>query len=217
MYKIRVSRTVEFRAPFDFVADSVEDWTHFSHLHRKSISGLTMLSKQGRRSVFLYKARRLYPLPIYDYYVVFREDRPEQHGFRNVYINSKTLAAHSLDVRTEKHGDLAVAVGEHLFSLPSYWSILPKIFMQAFLVLYKWRMDKILDEDFEWIYERMIKEGAAGPSQCAPAVPLNFDLLEQFFEKAPVTPDISFQYRVVENFDGKGRLKIKKPAVKGAA
>lgn len=211
MYKILVSRTIEFKAPFQFVVDSIEDWSHFGHLHRKSIAGLSLLSKSGERTVFLYKARRLYPLPFMDYYLVFREDRPSQYGFRNVYINAKTGASHTLEVKAEWQTDRALVVGDHLFSLPSYWRYLPKFFMRLFLQVYKWRMDKILDEDFEWIYERMTREGPPPSGSCAPAIPESYDVLEQAFKKkSSESADVFFQYRVVETFDGKGRLRVKK-------
>ncbi len=209
MYKILVSRTVEFKAPFQFVVDSIEDWAHFGHLHRKSIAGLSLLSKSDERTIFLYKARRLYPLPVYDYYIVFREEMPSQYGFRNVYINAKTGASHTLEVKAEWQVDRAIVVGDHLFSLPSYWRWLPKFFLRLFLQVYHWRMDKILDEDFEWIYERMTMEGPPASGSCAPAIPESYDVLENSFKKkSSEVADAIFQYRIVENFDGKCRLRF---------
>ena len=209
MYKILVSRTIEFNAPYQYVVDSVEDWTHFSHLHRKAIAGLHLLSKSGPHAVFLYKARRLYPLPFYDHYVVFREDLPNQQGFRNVYVNAKTSATHTLDVKIIRNGDGAIVVGDHLFSLPEFWRHLPKIFMNFFLVIYQWRMDQVLDEDFEWIFERIQNEKTPGSGNCAPAVPADYNLIQSVFEKKLAdSADTVFRYRIIENFDGSGRLRV---------
>lgn len=209
MYKILVSRTIDFCAPFQFVVDSVEDWTHFSHLHRKAIAGLYLLSKSGNNSVFLYKARRLYPFPFYDYYIVFREDRPLDHGFRNVYVNTKTGATHTLDVKTYKRGEEATVVGDHLFSLPAYWRWLPKICMNFFLKVYQWRMDAVLDEDFEWIFERMKNPDNSVTSHCAPAVPHDYNIVESVFEKKlSDSADAVFKYKIIETFDGRGRLNV---------
>lgn len=213
MFKILVKRTTLTKAPQDIVYDVNQDWTHFSHLHRKVIVKHHLLFKSGDRQVFLYKARRLYPLPFYDDYIVFREDRPAQRGFRHVYVNAKSGGVHTLDAKLKSEGDWTWVEAEHFFSLPSYWHFLPKFFLRIFLWIYRWRMDKVFDEDNEWIYELMTKKNLPSTNVCAPVVPENYDVLDKYFEKkASELADAQFEYRVSESFDGKGRLRLKKGA-----
>lgn len=210
MFKILVSRTVEAKAPFKLYYDLNQDWTHFSHLHRKAIVSHRLLFKDDKREIFLYKARRLYPFPFYDDYIVFREDVPSQNGYRNVYVNTKSGHVHTVEVKLESQGDRTLMVGDHLFSLPSYWRFLPKFFLRIFLWVYRWRMDQILDEDHGLIYESMKMGCPPTDDSCAPVIPETYDVLDVFFKKeATEVADAYFQYRVVENFDGKGRLRLK--------
>ena len=199
---------MELKAPYQIVFDTAQDWTHFGHLHRKSIATHPLLFKNNDRQIFLYKARRLYPLPFFDYYFVIREDRPS--GYRNVYVNAKTGHIHSCDCTVESQGEKTLVVGDHLFSLPSYWGLLTKLFPRLFLWIYKKRMDQIMDEDLEWIQERMTTEYPSVDT-CAPAIPDSYDILDQFFEnETSRTADARFEYTVSENFDGKGRLRLKR-------
>ena len=49
MFTLHIKRTLELKAPFKICNDSQRDWTHFTHIHRKAISGLCLLYKNGRR------------------------------------------------------------------------------------------------------------------------------------------------------------------------
>jgi hypothetical protein len=123
------------------------------------------LFKQGRREVFLYKARRLYPLPFHDTYVVFRDVDLEIHGYRNIYLNVKTGAIHQLKGVVVQDGDAVSVIGEFMFSMPSYWR----------LRIFKWRMRRLMAEDNVLIRERVELGGSSSPA-CAPAIPESYDL-----------------------------------------
>lgn len=209
MYKILVRRVMKIKAPYQLVFDTAQDWSHFSHLHHKVIISHPLLYKNTERQVFLYKARRLYPFPFFDYYVIFRQDLPD--GYRNVYVNAKSGHMHTVDCKVEAQGDETWITGDHLFSLPSYWGLFPKLFPQIFLWIYRKRMDEIMDEDLEWIYERMTSEDLAPVDACAPAVPETYDIMDEFFKhEAFGKADARFEYHVSEAFDGKGRIRLKK-------
>ncbi len=208
MYKILVRRIVKIKAPYQLVFDTAQDWTHFSHLHHKVIMSHPLLYKNTERQIFLYKARRLYPLPFFDHYVIFREDLPD--GYRNVYVNAKSGHAHTVDCKVEAHGEETWVIGDHLFSLPSYWGLLPKLLPKIFLWIYRRRMDEILDEDLEWIYERMIAEDLPLVDSCAPEIPKNYDIMDEFFKTDTLrVPDARFEYHLSEAFDGKGRIHLR--------
>jgi hypothetical protein len=116
-----------------------------------------------------------------------------------------------LDAKLESHGDKTLVISENLFSLASYWRLLPKPFLRILLWLYRQRMDRVLDEDTEWMYELMMMESTPLENSCAPVVPETYDLLGDFFkEEASVSADVHFEYRLSETFDGKGRLPLKK-------
>ena len=209
MYKIFLRRTLQLKAPFKVVADVNHDWTHFPHLHRKTIKSHRLLYRNGQRQIFLYKARRLYPLPFCDDYVVLREDTPNG-GYRNVYVNVKSGAIHALDAKLESQGDWTVVTADHFFSLPSYWRFLPKIFLRLFVWVFKRRMNRIVDEDNEWIYGLMKTENVSTEDACAPVVPPTYDILDEFFKKEPwELADVRLEDRLSESFDGKGRLRLK--------
>lgn len=207
MFKILVKRIDEYKNPFDIVFESNQDWTHFTHLHRKTHVRYRLLYKNGNRQIFLYKGRRLYPLPFYDDYIVFREDRPSQHGFRNVYIHAKSGHVHTLDVTLKSQGKGTLIVADNLFSLPSYWRFLPKFFLRIFLWVYTSRMDRVMEEDLDLINDR-VKQGRMPTidDSCAPTIPEVYDILDDFFKKdASEMADAHFQYHVVEGLNGNGR------------
>lgn len=210
MYKIFFRRTLELKAPIHVVASVNRDWTHFSHLHRRTIVSHRLLYKNGQRTIFLYKARRLYPLPFCDDYVVFREDTPDG-GYRNVYIHAKSGCIHSLEAKLESRNGGTVVVADHLFSLPSYCRLFPKLFVRIFMWVFKGRMNRIVDEDNQWIYELMKTEASTANDECAPVVPETYDVLEDFFKMDPSeSADAHLEDRISETFDGRGRLRLKR-------
>ena len=177
MFRLYIHRTVETNAPLDLTAEIGNDWTHFTHLHDKTISQYRLLQKHGNREVFLYKARRIWPLPFHDIYVVFREYLPEQHGYRNVYLNVRTNVAHYLNGINYGDANHSVSVSEYLFTLPDYWRLFPKLFVWVFVK----RMGRIVREDNEWIEARMQHNAPPTGVACAPQIPPAFDLLDSLY------------------------------------
>ena len=206
-YKIYIKRTVAIEAPFDLVVESTYDWTHFVHLHRKTIVEYRLLYKRGNREIFLYKGRWLYPFPFYDYYVVFREYHPEQYGYRNVYLNVKTGLAHYLLARTDREGETPLMVSDYLFTLPRHWRFFPRLFFWVF----KQRMAWIMKEDNNWLYERMAQGNPETNEACGPVVPEIYDTFDDLFKEEKLKEaDAHFEYRVTENFDQKKKEYAKK-------
>ncbi len=185
-YKIYISR--ELRVPpiadakkralvLDIIAENANDWTHFTHIHHKHIAEYKLLYKRENREIFLYKSRRLYPLPWFDYFIVFRDYRPEQLGYRNVYYHLKTGRVHYNNSYTRSTEDGGIElVGELVFDLPFYWKYASGLFFWVF----KKRMRGLIDEDNIAINERISMKGF-DTAPCRPRVPDSFDFFEEFF------------------------------------
>ncbi len=188
-FRIHIKRELEFTLPYKLGREVHDDWTHFAHLHRKSILEYRLLYKRGQREIFLYKGRRLYPLPFYDTYIVFRNY--DGSGYRNVYLNAKTGQMHFLAGQAIPKGDNTVTIGEYVFEMPRYWRFFPKLFFNLFLK----RAHKLLEEDNQWQAERIAlgtEEGKDSP--CAPVVPEFYDLFDDFFGNGKMPEsDVSFQ------------------------
>lgn len=173
-FKISVERSYFFKVPFAMCLENQKDFTHFTHLHRKAILDYRLIYKRGERAIFLYKARRLYPFPFYDTYIVFREF--VDNGYYQIYLNTKTGAVHYLRGISKEHGELSSQKGEFVFSLPMYWKLCPSLFFWIF----KKRMSRVVKEDVEWFEERM--KFNINSKACAPVVPENYDLFEDLFK-----------------------------------
>ncbi len=208
-YKIYVQRTCELEAPFDICEESSNDWTHFTHLHRKAIVGYRLLNKKGLREVFLYKARVLYPLPFYDHYVIFRNYEPQQNGYKNVYLNVRTGQLNYLSGYVIQKGKSSLLMADYLFNMSWYWRFFPGFFLWVF----RRRMRSVMDEDNQWIYERMKQKEPYSNKACAPVVPEEYDLFKDLFKDDIFKhADIRMDDYSKETFDGKGRFKIKETA-----
>lgn len=198
MYKIRVNRTCELRVPHALCVENQNDFTHFTHLHRKVILEYRLLFKLDKREIFLYKARRLYPLPFYDTYIVFREYIPAEEGYHNVYLNVRSGLVHYLQARTVCCGETSSVIGEYVFSLPSYWRFFPRLFYWVF----KRRMHEVMEEDNIWFRSRMSSHGEINSQACAPVIPESYDLLNDLLGKGVLpTADIEFEDHVMERFE----------------
>ena len=177
MFKIHIRRNLRVRTSLKILNYINNDWTHFPHLHRKTIADHRLLYKEGKREIFYYKSRCLYPLPIFEHYLVFR-DYPTDHSYRNIYINIRTGQAHLLNSAVYSEGEVMLNVSDYLFSVPSYWRLFPKLFLWVF----KKRMRRVLDEDNEWNMELNKAENLVDNSTCAPAVPESFDPFDHLFK-----------------------------------
>ena len=198
MFRIYIKRTCEIRASYELCLESQMDWTHFAHLHRKSHAAYRLLYKRDRREIFLYKARRLYPLPWYDHYIVFRDNDASGTKFWSAYHNVKSGHTHYQSGNVECHGETTSLIGEFVFALPSYWRRFPEFFLWIF----KRRMRGLMDEDCAWIGERMRVGAAASSPGCAPVVPERYDLYEDLFGNGELPPaDIKFENYVYEGFE----------------
>jgi hypothetical protein len=186
-YKISIDKTFYFRVPYALCLENQCDFTHFSHLHRKVILDYQLLYKNDKRAIFLYKARRLYPLPFYDTYIVFRE--MIDNGYHQIYLNVKSGAVHYLKGTAADHGDCSSQKGEFIFCVPWFWSFFPNLFFWIF----KKRITKVVDEDYEWFAGRMNSKQEDCPT-CAPVVPDKFDLFEELFKNGVMPKaDIHFE------------------------
>src|SRR5579883_1850728 len=189
LYKIHVSRSLRVppvadaakrRTMLEIIVDNANDWTHFTHIHHKHIVRYDLLFKRGSREIFLYKSRRLHPLPFFDYFVVFRDYRPQQLGYRNVYYHIRTGSMNFLDSTVHENADGSIElIGDFVFTLPSYWRFAPRLFLAVF----KRRMRGLIDEDNVLINER-IRMGGFETAPCKPEVPDTYDLFEAFFGDA---------------------------------
>jgi hypothetical protein len=206
MYRIFIQRICEVKAPFDICVETNNDWTHFTHLHRTTIADYRLLFKNNQREVFLYRAKWFAHLPFHDTYIIFRNYEPVQHGYRNIYFNIRSGLVTYLDARVERKGDSTLFIGDYIFVLPSYWRYLSWLF----LIIFKLRMRRVMDEDNEWIYGLMTRKTAMDNPVCAPVVPAKYDLYDDLFaDDVFATADVRMSDYSLETFDGRGRFKIK--------
>jgi hypothetical protein len=200
VFKIGIKRICRIKAPYDIVAHAANDWSHFMHLHHKSIANFQLLFKSGDRNIFLYKARILYPFPFFNYFLIFREDNPKEESYRNIYLDLKSGAKHYLIATVSKDGEYACTVGEYVFTQPEYW----RYFHGLFFKLFKWRMRRLMAEDNIWLKERMAV-GCFDNPQCAPVIPTAFDLCEDIFREGLPKADIHYEDMATEDFGGPER------------
>ncbi len=183
-----VSDDAKRKQLLDIIADGANDWTHFTHVHSKTIIRYELLYKQGSREIFLYQGRRIYPLPWFDHFIVFRDYQPEQNGYRNVYYHVKSGTMNFLDSYTREKPDGGIElVGKFVFTMPFYWRFFPKLFLYVF----NKRMRKLIDEDNVIINERMRMQGFETPG-CKPTIPERYDLFEAMFSGEMPKADVSY-------------------------
>lgn len=210
LFKIHIHRDLEIKAPFKICNDANKDWTHFSHLHRRTIAAHHLLHKSPGREIFLYKSRCLFPFPIYEYYIVFR-DYPTPQSYRNIYVNAKSGRMHYLNVNMVSRGETTSAISDYLFSLPRYWWLFPKLFLWIF----RKRMRTIVEEDNEWIREQMDPDNLVTNETCAPVVPEVFDPLEVLFtDEIFLKADVHLTYHDFESLEKKKRSYGKKEMIR---
>ena len=215
MVKIFVRRIFDFKAPYELLRETQDDWTHFIHLHKKSHGGFRLLYKKGNREIFLYKAWKLTPFPFFpDIYVVFRDYLPAKNGYRNVYLNVKTGQTHYLHGYLEDNAPYATTVGEFLYTLPSFFKFFPNLFFR-FLKL---RGKRVLEEDNVWMVERMAQESPVNSAACAPEVPETYDLFDDLFKDGKFPePDIRLEERLTIDLESRAKkLREKKEFLKSS-
>jgi hypothetical protein len=181
--RIQFKRICESNAPLEILANANNDWTHFLHLHRKSHLDFRLLFKDGKREIFLYKARLIYPLPFYRTYIAFREYLPEQRGYHQFYLNVGTGKVNYLNNSTTMKGPFAVGSGTFVFESSRIWKWIPWIFKK----LFAFRMRAVQSEDNIWMAERM-KNGVFEESACATPVPEKFNLMDEFLKDGLAPP-----------------------------
>jgi hypothetical protein len=182
-YKIAISRDCRVRAPFERCLENQYDYTHFTHLHHKTHLEFRLLYKSGVREIFLYKARVVYPLPFYDTYIVFREHRADENGYRNVYLNVKTGKIHLLRGTVVQMEDGICSIrGEFLFSVAGIWRYFPRVFEWIF----RRRMRAVFEEDNEWFRGRLLHP-EINQEACAPEIPAAYDLFQDLFDDSAFT------------------------------
>jgi len=182
-----IKRVHEAKIPFNIYLEAGNDWTHFLHLHRKSHALFQLLYKSGGREIFLYKTRVIYPFPIYNTFIVFREQAPEQAGYKQLYINIKNGRRHFLSSKNEELEDRVRGTTEFWFDVPAYWGLAPKLFFRLALG----RMKAVADEDDVMMRERM-EHGAYSRPACTPDVPPAFDFYHDVMEKGAPKAEHSF-------------------------
>jgi len=191
---IKIKRICETDAPFDLFLDAGNDWTHFQHLHHKSHAEVRLLYKKDLREVFFYKARVLYPLPIYRRFLVVREYVPEQFSYKQVYYDLTNGRIHYLNGRNIKKEKSVVGVAEFWFSVPAFWGLFPQLFAWIF----KFRMRSVMKEDNVMIRER-IRIGGVASGRCAPPIPDAFNFYEELMGKWPPPAKFEFVDETYEN------------------
>jgi hypothetical protein len=191
---IKFRRISEMKVPFDVFAEANNDWTHFTHLHRKSHAEFRLLYKSGRRQIFLYKTRLFPPLPFCESFIVMREEMPEQAGYRNVYLHVRTGRVNYLDGSTVQGKETVEGIGEFWFEVGWPWTWLPGVFA----ALFRRRMRQVLEEDNVLMRER-IKLGAFSSERCAPPQPKEYDFYVDMMKDGFPKPARSYEDRKLDD------------------
>ena len=184
---IKIRRSCEANAPFDFFLDAGNDWTHFVHLHRKSHAECRLIAKTGDREVFFYKSYLFYPLPFFSKYLVVRQYMPEHFSYRQVYYDLSSGRVHYLDSTNIKKENTVIGIADFWFSLSPFWRLFPFLFFW----LFERRMNHLMKEDNTMIRERM-KNGGVSATACMPPVQDAFQFYEEQIKKWP--PAAKFEY-----------------------
>ncbi|MGA2052317.1 MAG: hypothetical protein ABSH19_03290 [Opitutales bacterium] len=171
---INIKRIHDANVPFDVYIEAGNDWTHFTHLHRKSHLAFRLLFKSATREIFLYKSRLLYPLPFYNTFIVFREMTPATGSYRQIYHDVNSGRTHFMrGVNEQLEGGIVRGTGEYWFDVPNFWRFFPGLYFW----LFKKRMRKVAKEDNVMMRERIL-HGVYSRPACSPPVPDTFDLLD---------------------------------------
>jgi hypothetical protein len=186
--RIGITFTYQVDVPRAFIVDAATDWTHFMFVHHKYFVQYQLLLRQGRREVFLYKTRFLYPLPFYDTYLAAREYEPSGEGYRTVYYHVRSGRVTYHEAKGTVHEGVSAFYGSYVIELAGFWRLWPALFRFLFFR----RMRKIQEEDREWLHERARAAGSLGPG-CGPEVPPAFDFFGELFARAVPPPDKTYR------------------------
>ena len=189
---LKLRRITEVRCPFQIVAEGAVDWTHFSYIHRKSHRVFKLIKKDGFESVFYYKARMLYPFPIYKNYILVRRELPTQWGYEQVYYDLSTGKTHFLKAVTVENGETNSIVGDFEFDVSTIWMRFPKLFF----FIFKLRMRRVMNEDNMYMKERM-HLGVSKQVNCEIKVPETYSLFADYRKENPEENRIDFQDHVL--------------------
>lgn len=194
---INIKRIVDAKVRLDVFAEAGNDWTHFTHLHRKSHLAFKLLYKSATREMFLYKSRLLYPLPFYNTFIVVREMTPATNSYRQIYHDVHSGRTHFMRGVNEQLPDGIVrGTGEYWFDVPDFWRLFPGLYFW----LFKKRMRAVAIEDNVMMRER-IQHGVYNRPACAPEMPENFDLMDDLSKGGLPDPAFSFADRFFEDIE----------------
>lgn len=199
MFRVSIRRVCESRAPFEFCVENYVDWTHFVYVHRASHVQYRLIHKDGRRCLFLYRARPLRLAPWTDDYIVFREVSEDGAGYLHAYLHVKTGRLHRLEARTIPNGETTLMTAEFLFELSDWWRLFPRLFFWIF----RWRMRRVMHED-NAVLREWLELGRIPRGPCSPEVPETFNLIDTAFPGGALSreADVRFEDHFLENFAG---------------
>ncbi len=187
---------IEYKAPAEYILDADLDWTHFTHLHKKSHKLFMLLAKTPDYSVFLYRTRYVSFLPFSTGFVVFREYLPESEGYRQVYIpvnGGNPNVLESTHIRHEEKGTITSSA-KFYFWLNWYWRLVPSLFCN----LLRMRMIKVWNEDFSMIKERIAKQSTTNQA-CSTPLPDLFRFDRVFLKEMPEA-QVAFYGKMYKDF-----------------
>lgn len=189
---LKLRRVTEVKCPLQIVAEGATDWTHFTFIHRKSHKVFKLIKKDGLDSVFFYKARVLYPFPVYKSYIVVRRELPEQWGYEQVYHDLASGKTHFLKAITVQNLETCSIVGDFEFDVASFWRLFPRIFF----FIFKMRMRRVMAEDNIYMKER-VRSGVSTQINCEIEVPQSYSLLLEYKKQNSGKRSIDFQDHVL--------------------
>lgn len=194
--EMKIHRTTEMKCPFSIVAEGAVDWTHFTYIHSRSHKVFKLIQKTADRSVIFYKARVLYPFPLYNNYIVVRKELAADFGYEQVYYDTNSGKTHYLKAVTVNNGATTSIEADFIFDVNPLW----KLFPQLFFFVFKLRMRRVMNEDNIYMRER-VRLGTPTHNNCEVTVPENFSLLDEYKDKADLTKKFDFKDHVLTDLE----------------
>lgn len=181
--QIYIRRKLKVRAPFWVVAENANDWTHFAYIHRKSHRLFRPIEINEKKTFFFYKAAVLYPFPVWQHYLVVREELKDVNGYHQIYYNSKGEVKSYLQSRCYEENGLSIVEGHFLFNVSFWW----KPWTWLFVKIFEFRMKRVAKEDEVYIQERSMapvdQRRSDGAATCSVDNESLFQNLHQFADE----------------------------------
>lgn len=156
--RIVVQRKLRVRSPAQLVFANSNDWRHFAYIHRRSHALFKPLIQMGGRCVFLYRARILFPIPIFQNFLVVRQEDVDGLGYQQIYLDLNGDVKSYLRARCYVENGVTVQDGRFVLKVPWLLRWTPGVLVWIFAR----RMKRVADEDGVYLKEAKSHQSPEG-------------------------------------------------------